>query len=307
METADDAGVYKISEEMALVQTLDFITPIVDDPFIFGQIAAANSLSDVYAMGGKPLTAMNIVGFPVATLPLAVLTEILQGGLTKIHEAGAVLLGGHTVDDPELKYGLSVTGTVYPQKIMTNRGAREGDILVLTKGLGTGIIATANKADLAEPGVVKGAMDSMMRLNDRAAEAMGETSARGCTDITGFGLLGHAAEMAKASGLSFRLFYASIPILPGVKECAAQGMIPAGAYCNERYFGREIGFADTVPERERIFLFDPQTSGGLLIALPRREGDKLLRRLQEKGIREAAIIGEVIPRQEKLIIVTSDE
>ncbi len=173
-ETADDAGVYRISEEMALVQTVDFITPIVDDPFLFGQIAAANSLSDVYAMGGKPLTAMNLVGFPRQSLDISILTEILRGGLEKIHEAGAVLMGGHTVEDPELKYGLSVTGTVHPKKIRTNRGAQIGDVLVLTKPLGTGIISTAHKAQMAEPGILQGAIDRMVQLNDKAAEAMSE-------------------------------------------------------------------------------------------------------------------------------------
>lgn len=302
-ETADDAGVYQISEQMALVQTVDFITPIVDDPYLFGQIAAANSLSDVYAMGGKPLTALNVVGFPRLSLNLSVLTEILRGGLDKIHEAGAVVLGGHTVDDVELKYGLAVTGTVHPKKIVTNRGAEKGDVLILTKSLGTGIISTANKAGMADAGFLQRAIDSMVRLNDIASEAMNEWGPHACTDITGFGLLGHAAEMAKGCGLSFRFFYSDLPILAGTKEYAAQGMVPGGAYCNQDHFGQEIFISAKVPEAERIILFDPQTSGGLLIALPRSNGEKLLGNLQAKGIQEASIIGEVIQREKNLISV----
>ncbi len=302
-ETADDAGVYQISEQTALVQTVDFITPIVDDPFLFGQIAATNSLSDVYAMGGKPLTALNIACFPGRSLDLAILTEILRGGLSKIHEAGAVLVGGHTVEDAEIKYGLSVTGTVHPQKIMTNRGARVGDVLILTKALGTGILSTANKAGLAEKGHLQGAIDSMVRLNDKASEAMVEIGAHACTDITGFGFLGHAAEMARACGLSFRFQYPSIPILPGAKEYADQGMIPGGAYCNQRYVGQETSFSGKVPEGERILLFDPQTSGGLLVALAREDGEEFLRRMEEEGVGEASLVGEVIAREKSLIIV----
>ncbi|MDH4264638.1 MAG: selenide, water dikinase SelD, partial [Deltaproteobacteria bacterium] len=302
-ETADDAGVYQISEQMALVQTVDFITPIVDDPYLFGQIAAANSMSDVYAMGGKPLTALNVVGFPRLSLNLSVLTEILRGGLDKIHEAGAVLLGGHTVDDAELKYGLAVTGTVHPKKIVTNKGAEQGDVLLLTKSLGTGIISTANKAEMADAQFLQGAIDSMVRLNDIAAEAMNEWRPHACTDITGFGLLGHAAEMAKGCGLSFRFFYSELPLLAGAQEYATKGMVPGGAYCNQDHFGQEIFISAKVPEAERIILFDPQTSGGLLMALPRSPGEKLLKNLQAQGIQEASIIGEVIQRENNLIFV----
>jgi selenide,water dikinase len=303
METADDAGVYQLTDQMALVQTVDFITPIVDDPYLFGQIAAANALSDVYAMGGKPLTALNIVGFPRRTLDVSLLSEILRGGLEKIHEAGAMLLGGHTVDDAELKYGLSVTGTVHPAKIITNKGSQVGDVLILTKALGTGIISTANKAGMAESGFLQGAVDSMVRLNDQAAEAMVESGAHACTDITGFGLLGHASEMARACGLSFRFFYSRIPILPGAREYAAQGMVPGGAYCNQDHFGRAISISPRVPESERIILFDPQTSGGLLIALPQAVGETLLQRLKGKGIQEASLVGEVISPEKNLISV----
>ncbi len=302
-ETADDAGVYQISDQVALVQTVDFITPIVDDPYLFGQIAAANSLSDVYAMGGKPLTALNVVGFPRLTLSLSVLTEILRGGLEKIHEAGALLLGGHTVNDLELKYGLAVTGTVHPQKIVTNKGAREEDVLLLTKPLGTGIIATAHKAGMADAGSLEGAIRTMVRLNDIASAAMTAEEPHACTDITGFGFLGHASEMARGCGLSFRFFFSAFPILTGAKEYAVQGMIPGGAYCNQQHFGGEIRFSPQVPEAERIVLFDPQTSGGLLIALPRPNGEKLLEVLHAKGIEEAAIVGEVMEKGPELIVV----
>lgn len=302
-ETADDAGVYQINDEIALVQTVDFITPIVDDPYTYGRIAAVNALSDIYAMGGKPLTALNIVGFPRRSLDLSILTDILRGGLEVVHEAGAVLLGGHTVDDSELKYGLSVTGTVHPQKVVKNSEARVGDVLILTKALGTGIISTANKAGMAEAGILQKAVDSMTRLNDQASEAMLAAGAHACTDITGFGLLGHASEMARGCGLSFRFFFSRIPILSGTGEYAAQGMVPGGAYCNQDHFGREISISETVPESERIILFDPQTSGGLLIALPAAAGESLLDNLKKRGIAEAALVGEVIVRERKLIFV----
>jgi selenide,water dikinase len=302
-ETADDAGVYQISEDLALVQTIDFITPIVDDPFSFGQIAAANSLSDVYAMGGKPLTALNLMCFPRKKIELGVMTEILRGGLEKIHEAGTVLLGGHTVDDDELKYGLSVTGTIHPQKILTNKGSRPGDVLILTKKIGTGIVATAAKAEMADPAALKIAVESMARLNKGAAQAMALSAVHACTDITGFGLIGHAGEMANGAGLSFHLFFSQIPLLPGTRDYADMGLIPAGAYCNRDHFGKATAFASQVPETEQILLFDPQTSGGLLIALPSAEGEGLLRRLKDFGIQEAAIIGEAVPREEKAITV----
>jgi selenide,water dikinase len=282
---------------------VDFITPIVDDPFSFGQIAAANALSDVYAMGGKPLTALNLVGFPRKSLDLWVLTEILRGGLEKIHEAGAVLLGGHTIDDVELKYGLSVTGTIHPRKILTNKGSRPGDVLILTKSIGTGIISTAAKAEMADPAIIRKAVDSMVRLNARAMQAMTPTTVHACTDITGFGLLGHASEMANGAGLSFRLSYSQIPVLPGAKDYAAMGMVPAGGYCNRDYFGKAISFASQIPEMEQILLFDPQTSGGLLIALAAADAEKLLRNLKDLGIQESAIIGEVLPREERVITV----
>jgi len=231
------------------------------------------------------------------------MTEILRGGLEKIHEAEAVLLGGHTVDDDELKYGLSVTGTIHPQRILTNKGSRPGDVLILTKAIGTGIVSTAAKGEMAAPAAVKTATESMARLNRGAAQAFAPAAIHACTDITGFGLIGHAAEMANAAGLSLHLFYSHIPILPGAKEYAAMGLVPAGAYCNRDHFGKATFFAPRVPETEQILLFDPQTSGGLLAALAPDEGRELLRRLQDSGIHEAAIIGEVTSREEKLITV----
>jgi selenide,water dikinase len=214
-----------------------------------------------------------------------------------------MLLGGHTVDDTELKYGLSVTGTVPPGKVITNKGSQVGDVLILTKALGVGIISTANKAGMAESGLLQGAIDSMVRLNDKAARAMVESGAHAATDISGFGLLGHASEMARACGLSFRFFYSRIPILPGAREYATQGMVPGGAYCNRDHFGPAISISPKIPESERIILFDPQTSGGLLIALPQAVGETLLRRLKEKGIQEAALVGEVISPEKNLISV----
>jgi len=236
-------------------------------------------------------------------MDLGIMTEILRGGLEKIHEADAVLLGGHTVDDDELKYGLSVTGIVHPQKILTNKGSRPGDILILTKRIGTGVVSTAAKAEMADPAAVRTAVESMARLNKGAAQIFAPATVHACTDITGFGLIGHAAEMANGAGLSFHLFYSQIPLLPGAKEYAAMGLIPAGAYCNRDHFGKATFFAFQVPETERILLSDPQTSGGLLIALPSGEGRDLLRRLQDSGIQEAAIIGEVVSREEKTITV----
>jgi selenide,water dikinase len=254
-------------------------------------------------MGGTPLTVLNLMCFPRKKLDLAVMTEILRGGLEKIHEAEAVLLGGHTVDDDELKYGLSVTGTVHPRRILTNKGARPGDVLILTKKIGTGVVATAAKAEMAEPAALETAVESMARLNKDAARAMAALDVHGCTDITGFGLVGHAAEMANGAGLSFHLYYSQIPVLPRAREYAALGLIPAGAYCNRDHFGRATSFASQVPDAERILLFDPQTSGGLLIALSPSEGEKLLRALRDGGIQEAALIGAVAPRGEKAIAV----
>lgn len=288
--TSDDAGVYKIDDTTALIQTLDFFTPIVDDPYLFGQIAAANSLSDVYAMGGKPLTAMNIVAFPLGTLDGDVLLAILQGGQDKINEAGAILVGGHTVYDTEPKYGLSVTGIVHPDKVLTNANVQPGDALVLTKALGTGVLATAAKADMFATGVAA-ANVGMAKLNKQAAEIIARYAVNACTDITGFGLLGHVYEMASASKVNIAIDSTTLPLLPEAAEAAAMGFVPAGAYENRSYL-QTVTFADDVPENLRDLCFDPQTSGGLLVSLPLEYAIALLGELRSGGVSEAAIIGK---------------
>lgn len=301
LETSDDAAVYRLSDELAIIQTVDFFTPVVDDPYTFGQAAAANALSDVYAMGGRPLLALNIACFPNC-LPVDVLGKILAGGADKVREAGAIIAGGHTVQDDEPKYGLAVTGVVHPDEIITNAGARPGDLLVLTKPLGTGIIATAVKAELAPPESRTAAIAAMCALNKEAAAAMREARATACTDITGFGLLGHAAEMAEAGGVSIILHRRAVPLLPGTLELAAMGMIPAGAYSNREHLGGRVSFAAQIPAAARLTLYDPQTSGGLLIALPAERAPRLTGELAEKGM-AAAVVGEITTRRDWLIRV----
>lgn len=291
IETADDAGVYKLDEKTALIQTVDFFTPIVDDPYMFGQIAAANSLSDVYAMGGKPLTVMNIVAFPMCKLGPEVLLKILEGGQDKVAEAGAVIVGGHTVDDDEPKFGLSVTGLCHPNRVLTNANAQPGDMLVLTKPVGTGVLATAARADMFPAGVEAASL-SMATLNRKAAEVMAMHNVHACTDITGFGLLGHIYEMAVGSKTDIQIDAKSVPLLPEAAEAAAMGLVPGGAYDNRNYLS-SVRFAEAVPECLRDLFFDPQTSGGLLMSVAESEADNLLADLLQAGIREAAIIGRV--------------
>lgn len=275
---------------------------MVDDPYFFGQIAAANALSDVYAMGGVPLLALNIVCFPSCLSP-DILAEILRGGADKVAEAGAIVAGGHSVQDDEPKYGLAVTGMVHPQRIYSNATAAPGDLLILTKPLGTGIINTGMKADLVEKAVIAKAISTMAALNGQAARVMQEVGATACTDITGFGLLGHAGEMAEASGLSLTIYAAEAPILPGVKELARMGIIPAGAYNNRNYLGDRLLIESGVTREEVDILCDPQTSGGLLIAVAPKRATKLLSELHASGVTEAAIIGEMMPRGRFLITV----
>ena len=291
IDTSDDAGVYLLNDETALIQTLDFFTPIVDDPYLFGQIAAANSLSDVYAMGGKPLTAMNIVAFPVCRLGAEVLLAILSGGQQKIAEAGAVMVGGHTIDDDEPKYGLSVTGIVHPAKILTNAGAQPGDALILTKAIGTGILFTAMRAELFPAGVAAAAA-SMAQLNRYAAEAMEKYTVHACTDISGFGLLGHAFEMSSGSGVNIEIESGAIPLLTDAADAAGMGLVPAGAYANREYLNM-VAFHPSVPVNVQDILFDPQTSGGLLISLPAVQVDSVLMDLRATGVFAAACIGKV--------------
>lgn len=296
IETADDAGVYKLNADTALIQTVDFFTPIVDDPYMFGQIAAANSLSDVYAMGGKPLTVMNIVAFPSCKLDGKVLLKILEGGYAKVAEAGAVVVGGHTVDDDEPKYGLSVTGICHPAKVLTNANARPGDRLILTKPLGTGVLATAARADMFSSGAAAAAR-SMAELNRKAAEVMAGFDVNSCTDVTGFGLLGHVYEMAAASKVKAEIDAGALPLLPDAADAANMGFVPGGAYANRSYL-TTVNFASSIPENLRDLCFDPQTSGGLLISIPENQSEELLKALRQAGILQASIIGRITSKGE---------
>ena len=289
-ETFDDAGVFRLSDELAIVQTVDFFAPIVDDPFAFGQIAAANALSDVYAMGGEPLTAMNIVGFPTGKLPLAVLTDILRGGQAKVHEAGAVVVGGHTVVDDEVKYGLSVTGRAHPDRLLTNAAAAPGDRLVLTKPLGSGVLATALKRGELSASQAGALIDVMAALNALASRAALAVGARCATDVTGFGLLGHASHVARASEVTIRIRAASVPVLDGAAGAWERGARPGGATRNESYLQPLVAWSD-VTGFARAILMDPQTSGGLLVAVPAARVDEYLARVPG-----AVEVGEVIAR-----------
>lgn len=302
METADDAAVYKINNETALIQTLDFFTPIVDDPYLFGQIAAANALSDVYAMGGNPILALNIVCFP-DTLDPSILSEILRGGQDKVIEAGAILVGGHSVSDDEPKYGLSVAGFVHPDKVMTNSNSKVGDILILTKPLGVGIINTALKAEMASTEVINKAIKSMTTLNSYGKNAFEKlTNVHSVTDITGFGFIGHAVEMAKGSNVTLRIKSNDIPYIKEAEEYASMGLIPAGAYNNRDFFGPNVSILERVPLFMQDILFDPQTSGGLLISVAENEVEKLLENLSTSPLAFAQV-GTVEPYLKAHVII----
>jgi selenide,water dikinase len=275
------------------VQTVDFFTPIVDDPYDFGRIAVANSLSDVYSMGGTPLTALNIVCFPNGSMDISVLRGVLRGGLDAMHEAGVVLMGGHTVDDPELKYGLAVTGTVHPDKVVHNRGAKPGDRLILTKPIGTGIISTAIKANIASQETIAAIVRSMTTLNKAASELMLAVGVNACKDITGFGLLGHLAEMVHGTEIGLSIEAAAVPIFPGLRELYEMGMVPGGLGRNRDFRGHMVDVGESVPEFLADILWDPQTSGGLLMAVPHEKAWMLLEKLHAAGVTDAAIIGEV--------------
>ena len=292
LDTSDDAGVYLLDEKIALVQTVDFFTPIVDDPFTFGQIAAVNALSDVYAMGGKPLTALNLVAFPIKDLSPAILREILRGGLSKMTEAGVALIGGHTVEDPEIKYGLAVTGTVDPGRILSNAKAEPGDRLVLTKPLGTGVVSTALKGGMASGKAVEKMVECMKTLNQKAAEWMLASGAHACTDITGFGFIGHALEMASASRVGLIIDSKSIPLLPEALEYGRMGLLPGGAYSNRQFFSCKVDANPTVPPLLVDLLYDPQTSGGLFVSLPPKGADEMIEAIRREGHAEAAVVGE---------------
>jgi selenide,water dikinase len=304
LERSDDAGVYKISDDLAIIQTVDFFTPIVDDPYAFGQIAAANALSDIYAMGGTPKTAMNLVAFPLRDLDMSVLRRIIQGGLDKLREAAVVLLGGHSVEDSELKYGLSVTGFIHPDQVLTKRDLKVDDRLILTKPLGTGIINTAMKRGAASQEITARITDLMATLNRDAAEIMRAHPVHACTDITGFGLLGHLAEMVEGSRLGIRLTSEKIPILPEAIEYAGMGLVPGGAARNREFRKPMVEMSPSLDPVLNDILYDPQTSGGLLICVDRDSADGLLSDLKGKGITDAAVIGEVVPEPREKIVVT---
>jgi selenide,water dikinase len=294
-DTADDAGVYKLTPELALVQTVDFFTPIVDDPYTFGAIAAANSLSDVYAMGGKPLSALSILAYP-AKGDLEDLEQILKGGAEKIHESGCVILGGHSVADLEIKFGYSVTGTVHPDRVKANAGARAGDALVFTKRIGTGVITTALKREIAKESDVQAAIESMLTLNRRACEAMLAYDVHGCTDVTGFGLIGHAREMALGSGVTIEIDAAAVQFLPGALDYARQGALPGGLKNNREFASCAVEMTREVPVEVENLLYDPQTSGGLLISLPEADAAQL-----ERNLPGAYRIGRALPKGAKPI------
>jgi selenide,water dikinase len=294
LETSDDAGVYQLNDEIALIQTADFFTPIVDDPYTFGQIAVANALSDVYAMGGKPLTALNLVAFPIKDLSASVLKEILLGGLSKMEEAEVALVGGHTVEDPEIKYGLAVTGVVHPKRIFTNAGAKAGDQLVLTKPLGTGIIATALKGGMASKESVTKMVESMVALNRKASEKMQTFPSHACTDITGFSFIGHALEMAMASQVGMVIQSKRIPIFPEALEYAKLGLVTGGGHSNRQFFSCRVEADTNLSPLLMDILYDPQTSGGLLISLPLDQAQNLVETLQQEAQMDAWIVGQVV-------------
>ncbi len=295
---------YKLTDDIALIQTVDFFTPIVDDPYTFGLVAAANSLSDIYAMGGKALTAMNIICFPITSMEIGVLHDILRGGLDKMKEAGVLLVGGHSVDDQELKYGLSVTGTVHPERVVLNRGARPGDALILTKPIGTGIINTALKAQMASEELVERAIACMVELNRKAADLMMESgTVHACTDITGFGLLGHAAEMIQGSDTGMIIDASSVPLIGDVREFVTMGILPGGLHRNRKFRLDMVEKEPGCPDWLFDVLFDPQTSGGLFISLPEEQAGDLVKRMNKAGLTDASIVGRVVKEPAGKIIV----
>lgn len=303
LERADDAGVYKITDDLAMIQTLDFFTPIVDDPYMFGQIAAANALSDVYAMGGTPKTAMNIVCFPLKQMDISVLRQIIQGGIDKLKEAEVVLVGGHSVEDNEMKYGMAVTGFIHPDKILTKKNIKVGDQVILTKPLGTGIINTAIKGGLASDEIIEYVTQLMAALNRDAAEVMQRYPVHACTDITGFGLIGHLAEMVIDTSCGIKLTANRIPIIPEALDFASMGLVPGGAFKNREFRKPLSEFFPSIDRTVEDILFDPQTSGGLLICVDKENADQLLQDLKQKGMDRAANIGEVVSKPAEKIVV----
>lgn len=302
-DTSDDAGVYQLTDELAMIQTLDYFTPIVDDPYMFGQIAAANALSDVYAMGGEVKTALNIVGYPIKTLGSDLLGSILQGAQDKVHESGGVIVGGHSIDDQEPKFGLSVTGIIHPSEIYTNAGAQQGDVLVLTKPIGVGIQTTGIKREKLSIDQIETVSSLMAQLNKIASESLRSFNVNAVTDVTGFGLLGHASEIARGSNVSLRFNYQDIPILSGTKELALEGIIPGGTKKNHNWLQPEVTYHHNIREVEQMILCDAITSGGLLISMPEEDARGYIDTLSNKGVNDVAIIGQVVKREEKLIYV----
>ncbi len=299
----DDAAIYRLSDDLALVQTVDFFPPIVDDPRRFGEIAVANALSDVYAMGGVPLTALNILCFPVDH-DRQVLAEILQGGYEKAHEAGVLIVGGHTIDDEEPKYGLAVTGTVHPQRFVTLASARPGDVLVLTKPIGTGIITTAAKNGVIDGAVLEGAVQNMVTLNREAAHVMMAVGVDACTDVTGFGLLGHLRGLVRASGVGAQIVLSQVPVLPGALELANVGVAPGGTHRNLQAMASAVSWAADITDPERLLLCDAQTSGGLLLAVPPERVDTLLKALHRVGVTASTVIGRITEDPQRRIGVS---
>ena len=298
IETHDDGGVYKINDELALIQTTDFFPPVCSDPYDFGQVAAANALSDIYAMGGQVLMAMNLMLYPQEQ-PLEYLKEILRGGQEKVTEAGGVMMGGHTITDDIPKYGLAVTGSVHPEKVITNDAAKPGDVLILTKPIGTGVIISAWKNALIDESLYRQAVDSMKRLNNKGAEIMQDSGVKCATDITGFGLAGHALKMAKGSGVSIRLHTQDIPVFNHIIELIDMGVIPGASFRNKEFVRDECNFAKGVDYNYKILLFDAQTSGGLLMCVNKTKAGETLTNLKNAGYPASAIIGEVLPEQDK--------
>ncbi len=301
-ETSDDAGVYQLTDSIALIQTVDYFTPVVDDPYMFGQIAAANSLSDVYAMGGEPKTVLNIVGYPIKKLGAEMLSEILRGAAEKVKEAGAITVGGHSIDDQEPKFGLSVTGIVHPEKVWKNVGAVPGDVLVLTKPIGVGILTTGIKRGAVSPEQEKKVTETMALLNKTAAEALKKYHPHAVTDVTGFGLLGHGSEMARGSSVSFEFDFSSVPFLEGSLELARAGIVPGGTKSNHSWLKDDIEYSGLSLE-EQLVACDAITSGGLLVSMPAEEAELYVSDLHSVGLKEAAIVGKVTEKKEKLIYV----
>ena len=293
----------RLTDDLAIIQTVDFFTPVVDDPYSFGLIAAANALSDVYAMGGTPITAMNLIAFPVNTLDISVLKEVLRGGLDKIKEAGALLLGGHSIEDDEFKYGLSVTGKVHPDKVLPNRGARPGDLLILTKPLGTGIVNTAIKGNLAGDDLIKRVTGVMASLNRGPAEEFHDFDITACTDVTGFGLIGHACEMIDDNSVGLKIIADNVPVIPEALEFAGMGIVPGGTLRNKKYREHQVEGIEKINPVMLDILFDPQTSGGLLVAIRSGQANDFVSRLRSKGLEDTAIVGEFTDYSRGKIII----